>query len=231
MTAPANFRTVKDAVLRRISEGQYAPGALLPIETELAREFSCARATVNRAMRELAEDGIIDRKRRAGSRVNAHPIRNARLSVPLVRIEVAEKGAVYRYRMIEREICRPYDGLTARMALDAKSKVLRVACMHYADNAPYLYEERWINLDAIPEAGTASFDVTSPNEWLVSKSPLSDMNMSFVAEAASERASSFLEVEAGTPVIAAERQTWLAGASITFARLIYHPGYRVIAHH
>lgn len=214
--------------MRRISDGSYPPGGLLPIETELAREFSCARATVNRAMRELAEDGIIDRKRRAGSRVNALPVRRTRLSVPLVRVDVTERGAAYRFDLISRQI-EPASGVVAaRMALPAKARVLHLTSVHFADDAPFMFERRWINLELIPDAEPADFSIINPNEWLVSKVPLSDLEMSFIAEGAAPEPARYLNVAEGTPLLTAERQTWLEGNSITVARLTYHEGYRLV---
>ena len=87
-------------VSNRISGGVWKPGELIPGEVELAREFGCARATVNRAMRELADDGIIERRRKAGTRVRQAPVRQARFDIPIVRGEIEEKGAEYRYSLV-----------------------------------------------------------------------------------------------------------------------------------
>ena len=48
---------VRDEVLRRIRVREWVPGAVIPGEEALAVEFGVARATVNRALRELAEAG------------------------------------------------------------------------------------------------------------------------------------------------------------------------------
>ena len=63
------YRDIKQRVLRRMREKTWIPGTLLPGEVELAKEFGCARATVNRAMRELADEGILSRKRKSGTAV------------------------------------------------------------------------------------------------------------------------------------------------------------------
>ena len=68
-----SWRGVHTELLRRINDKEWRPGSMLPNETDLAEEFGCARTTVNRAMRELADAGILDRKRKAGTRVALHP--------------------------------------------------------------------------------------------------------------------------------------------------------------
>ena len=67
MTKP-EFRsrqTVQEEVLRRIHMRAWKPGEMIPHEADLAREFGCARATVNRALREIANTGLLERRRKA----------------------------------------------------------------------------------------------------------------------------------------------------------------------
>ena len=51
------WQSVQKEVLRRIHAREWKPGDLIPNEAELAKEFGCARPTVNRALRTLAEGG------------------------------------------------------------------------------------------------------------------------------------------------------------------------------
>ena len=83
-----SYQDIKKTILRRIHNKFWAPGSLMPGEVELAVEFGCARATVNRAMRELAEDGMIDRKRKAGPRNNSPPSRQAEVAIPRIKEEI-----------------------------------------------------------------------------------------------------------------------------------------------
>ena len=66
LAAQTNWQSVHDEVLRRIHTRQWKPGDLIPKEVELAEQLGCARATVNRALRELATEGFLDRRRKAG---------------------------------------------------------------------------------------------------------------------------------------------------------------------
>ena len=49
------WEDIRAEVLRRIRARDWPPGALIPGEEALAEEFGVARATVNRALRDLAE--------------------------------------------------------------------------------------------------------------------------------------------------------------------------------
>ena len=221
------FRDVKAQILDRIRAGEWGPGALLPGEVDLAYEFGCARATVNRALRELADDGVIDRRRKAGTRVKHIRAREAKFAIPLVRAEVEASGAIYRYALVSRKKVKAEDWLAARLGLKSGATMLELICMHYADAAPYQYEHRWVNVAAVPEIEQADLNAISPNEWLVNAVPYTDVDLSFSAIAADEALARFLETKTGTPVFQAERTTWLDKQPVTHAVLDFAPGYRM----
>lgn len=226
--AKISFRDVKKIVLGRIRDKTWTPDTVMPREVELAAEFGCARATVNRAMRELADEGILDRKRKAGTRVNAAPVRNATLAIPLVRVEVEATGASYRYFLVSREVIKAPSWLRARLGLVQNPRVLHLQCMHYAGAEAFQFEDRWINLDPVPEAEQADFGTLGPNEWLVKQVPFSDAEIRFSAAIADARIADFLAVSIGEPIFTAERTTWLENAPITFARMSFARGYRLV---
>lgn len=65
--------SIVDELRRRIVEEVYAPGAQLPIRTELEREFEASSVTVQRAMDHLRREGFIEVEGRQATRVAAHP--------------------------------------------------------------------------------------------------------------------------------------------------------------
>ena len=223
----STYRDVKSDILSKITKGDWEPGSLVPNEVKLAEMYGCARATGNRAMRELADDGIIERRRKAGTRVRIAPVREARFSIPIVRKEIEEKGAEYRYSLVSSTFEDAPDWLRARLKLEADGKVLHLVCMHYADGDPYQHEDRWINLAALPQAKTADFSSLGPNEWLVLTVPFSDAEISFSAGLADKNLAGYLASTMGDPVFTIERSTWWEGQAITFVRLTYRPGHRL----
>lgn len=221
------FRDVKETIRDRIVSGDWGPGDLIPNEVDLAVEFQCARATVNRAVRELAEEGLVERKRKAGTRVRKAPLRRAQFEIPIVRQEIESSGRMYRYALVRNKRSAAPEWLRARMGLGLNDEVLHLTCVHYADSNPYQYEDRWINLAALPQAGEADFTASSPNEWLVNQVPFSDAEISFSATAADEDLASHLGCSSGDPLFMAERSTWWQGNSITYVRLLFQRGHRM----
>ncbi|MCB1313945.1 MAG: UTRA domain-containing protein [Sedimentitalea sp.] len=225
----ATYRDVKADILDKITRGTWAPGSLVPSEVDLAETYGCARATVNRAMRELVEDGIIERRRKAGTRVRMAPVRQARFAIPIVRKEIEDQGAAYRYALVSRAVATAPDWLRARLNLAGGGQVLHLTCMHYADGIPYQFEDRWINLAVLPQAREADFAQTGPNEWLVAEIPFSDAEISFLAVSADAGLAAHLGCAPGDALFQTERITWWQGAANTFVRLTYRRGHRMTA--
>jgi GntR family histidine utilization transcriptional repressor len=155
------------------------------------------------------------------------PLRRARFDIPLVRREIEDQGQSYRYALISSAVEVAPDWLRARLKLDAKTEVLHLVCMHFADGSPYQFEDRWINLALLPEAREADFSVLGPNEWLVAAVPFSDAEISFSAATADQALANNLSCSPGDPLFQLERSTWWQDQAVTYVRLVYRPGHRM----
>lgn len=223
-----SFRDIKSELERRISRRVWEPGETMPGEEALAAEFGAARATVNRALQELARSGLIERKRKSGTRVALHPVREARFAIPLVRTEIEASGSAYKYRLLKRAVEHAPVWLQERFGLPAGAPALHVRCLHLAGDRPYQYEDRWINLAAVPAAGSEDFATASPNEWLVANAPFSRAQFSFGAARAGSEEARALDLDPGEAVFVAERATWIAERAITHVRMVHPPDHRVV---
>jgi len=228
ITADAiSWRSIHVELLRRINEREWPPGSVVPNEVDLATEFGCARTTVHRAMRELAEAGLIDRKRKAGTRVALHPISRVVLDIPIIRLEVEQRNAQWSYGMLQQEVQVAPDAVTARLGLPANTAMLHVVGMHFADNHPFLHEDRWINLDAVPAVSAVDFAKVSPNEWLIQNAPYTSGDISFSARNADAPLADLLGAPEGAAIFVVDRITWDKAIPVTAVRLSYAPGYRM----
>ena len=223
------WREVRDEARYRIDRGIWKPGERIPNEAELAEELGCARATVNRALRELALQGFLERRRRGGTRVSATPVRRAVLDIPIIRQEVEGTGAAHGYRRLERKRRKPSRRIRETHGLAADADMLRVRALHSADGRPYLHEDRWILIATVPEVLEADFESVSANEWLVRNVPLVRGEIELGAVAASAVEASVLGTDAEAALFLIHRTTWNATGLITTVRLTHAPGYRMRA--
>ena len=205
----------------------WPPGTLIPGEAALADEFGAARATVNRALQELARTGLLERKRKAGTRVALNPVRQARLSIPIVGEEIAALGQTYDYALLTRTEHAAGSGDARRLGVPVGRPVISIACLHRADGKPYQYEDRLISLDAVPTARDEAFRSVGPNEWLVNNAPFSYAELSFMAAAATEAEAGYLALPPGQPVFVAERLTFILTRPITHVRMVHPQSHRL----
>jgi GntR family histidine utilization transcriptional repressor len=224
--SPTTWQAIRDVMMRRIRTRAYTPGSLIPNEAELAAEFGCARATVNRALQDLAASGFLDRRRKAGTRVMEAPRRKATLDIPLIRNEVEARGQDYEYRPLLREIAPPPGPVAARLHLSGGETMLHVQSLHLADGAPHMFEDRWIVVDTVPAITGADLTRLSPNEWLVRESPYTHGTMEFQAVAAGAAAGP-LACAPTDPVLSILRITWMHEAAITHVQEYFTPAFRL----
>lgn len=224
MASTTRYKDIKQALFDRVRSGAWRPGDRIPGEEDLAKEYGCARATVHRALRELAEEGVLDRQRKSGTTVAQPSARRFAIEVPPADSAIAAMGAVYGYGLIERSIrpLPPQDA--ANLGRPTGTKALFVRCLHLADNRPFQLEDRWIDLETVPSARDQAFDTEAPGRWLVDTVPWSDAAHTLTADAASAEAAEVLGLQAGEPVLVIERRTWNEAGTVTFARFI-HPGH------
>ncbi|MDA8817890.1 GntR family transcriptional regulator [Planktomarina sp.] len=221
------WQSVRDEVQRRINTRIWPAGMLLPTETDLAAELGCARVTVNRALRDLADQGLLHRKRKAGTRVAEFPIRNVHFTIPIIGVEIESLGQIYSYSLLSRLVAPPPAPIQAALGLEKGRDALHLKALHLADGCPFVLEDRWVNLGSVPDAAQIDFNEISANEWLVGHAGFSHGEFSFSAHSLSQKEAENIGASVGASVLQTDRQTWDGDVSITRVSLIYAPGHRL----
>jgi GntR family histidine utilization transcriptional repressor len=216
---------IRDDIEARIMSGEWPPGYRIPFEHELMAEYACSRMTVNKVLSTLAANGLITRRRRAGSVVAEPSTERAVLEIQDFALEAARAGSVYQYKILRRAI-EPIDAAAAqRTGLPAGTEMLNVTTVHMMDGVPEAYEQRLISLASVPEANNEHFTNDPPGTWLLRRVPWTDAEHIVRALNADNSLSKRLQVEIGAACLVLERRTWQAGAFVTEARIVY-PGDR-----
>lgn len=224
-----SWKEVRDQIHQTILAGRFKPGDKLPRDTDFAEELNCARSTVQRAMQDLSDNGLVERRRKGGTRVRPDPVTRATLDIPLTRNEVERRGSIYGYQLISQEISIPPHSVQALFGLGKSKKMLRIQAVHLADARPFIYEDRWISLETVPEILGIDLESTSANEWLVLNKPYDSLNVRFYAEKADAQRAEVLSTHLDEALLIIERTTWISGAPITTVKASTIPGYQLIS--
>ena len=220
---PTLYKQIRLDIERQILTGEWPPGYRIPFEHELMARYGCARMTVSKALSELAQADLIERRRRAGTFVRRPKFLSAVLQIADIRAEITALGRSYGYQLVKcsRRAASAADRL--RLGVRKTGKVIAIACRHSADDVPFAIEDRLIDLEAVPEAATADFAIEPPGTWLLHHVPWTEAEHSISAIAADDHTAAALDIAIGAPCLVIDRHTWRSERPLTAVRLLY-PG-------
>jgi len=205
-----------------ILSGEWQPGRKIPVEHELMKHYKCSRMTVSKVLTQLANARMIERRRKVGSFVTRPHSQSAVLTIADIKAEVAALGQPYSFEILRRIKRRSTREDRALLASEKSLPVLELVCVHLAGTQPFCFEQRWINLEAVPQVAKESFAAEPPGTWMLHSVPwtLAEHRIR-AAEAAGETAAA-LKVRLKSPLLIVERTTRSAGSTaVTFVRLAY----------
>ncbi|OXT01710.1 GntR family transcriptional regulator [Notoacmeibacter marinus] len=224
-----SWKDVREAIHEWILSGRYGPGDKLPRDADIAVELACARSTVQRAMQDLSDSGIVERRRKGGTRVRQDPVVRATLDIPITRREIEDRGGLYDYRLIERSFGKPPRAVRIAMNLSDAPDMLRIEALHLCDGRPYIFEDRWVCTTTAPNILKVDLSRDSANEWLVRNAPYTRFEVKFFALNADQRTAELMATTPRSALLAIERTTWLDDRPITHVTAIAAPGYRLLS--
>lgn len=222
------WQAVQSEVLSRIRNGQWPPGALIPTETTLAVEFGCARATINRALTSLAESGLLERRRKVGTRVAQHPPRQSTLPKVFIRDEIETRGAIYGYQLVGRDLTIPTDHVARQLILSRGLPADEAQVIYLSDTTAYCCEQTWVNPEAAQGFALADLDGVSPHEWLSAHVALNHGTMTVSATNTAQIpdfVGQAFGTEPGAPVLMIERTHWADAVAVAVTRQYFREGY------
>ena len=221
---------IRADIEKRILKGAWRPGYRIPFEHELMEQYGCSRMTVSKALSELAQADLIERRRRAGSFVRRPQHLSAVLKIADMRAEITALGRSYGYELVHRKLRAATAADRARLGVKKAGKVVAIACRHSADGVPFAVEDRLIDLSSVPEAATADFAREPPGSWLLHHVPWTEAEHTISAIVADDRTAEALDIAVGAPCLVIDRYTWRSARTITAVRLLY-PGdtHRLVA--
>ena len=219
------YERVKAWIRQYIASGQWKPGDPVPSETALMQQFGISRMTVNRALRELAAEGLVTRVQGSGTKVaQLHRI-SSRLAIRDIHEEVVERGHAHTARVLHAGKEKASAELARSLGLRSGATAFHTVLIHYENGLPIQYEDRYVNPAAAPRYLETDFTRTSPTLHLLQNAPLTEASYSIEACLPTAGEAKELRIKRGAPCLAMMRRT-VSGAHVaSVARLVY-PGTR-----
>lgn len=218
---PVLHRRIRADLEGEIRSGAWPPGFRIPTELDLVARYGCSRMTVSKAVASLAQAGLVERRKRAGSFVARPPMRAGVLEIPDIAAVIAARGEAYRFERLSRRVRAAHGEDADEAGFESADLVLAVNGLHFASGAPFAVERRIISLAAVPQARDLPFDTEPPGTWLLRHVPWTAARHRIGAVNADAATARRLRIRGGLACLTIDRWTWREGQAITFVRQLF----------
>ena len=236
------YQRIKNAILDNIHSGKWQAGNAISTEMALAEEFGVSRMTVNRALKELSEERVLERRQGSGTFVAQQQFNHTFVEVRNIAQDLKSANRDYQAHvvskraitasMLDDEMRGKFDLDTAVVSSDSEDTriseiavLYEVKIVHFADGQPIQFEERWVDAKKVPQFLEQDFSVVNTSDYLIAKSPLERGSYTIRAVAAPDEIANALQVAPQSPTLVLRRQTYSAGRVLTFVKM-WHAGDR-----
>jgi GntR family histidine utilization transcriptional repressor len=219
------YEQVKAFVKTQINQGIWRPGDAVPSEAALQQQFGLSRMTVNRAVKELAVEGVVTRVQGSGTVVaQLHRI-SSTLAVRDIHEEILERGHTHSTTVLLVETVKADAALAQSLKLRAGSKVFHSVQVHCENGVPIQLEDRYVNPASAPHYLNTDLTQTTPTRYLLEHAPLTEASYSIEAALPNAQEAEALNINATAPCLVMKRRTISGKRVASVARLVY-PGVR-----
>jgi GntR family transcriptional regulator len=134
----------------RIVNGTWKPGASLPNEQELAREFGVSAGTMRKALDKLEADHLVVRRQGKGTFVVDCATQELAVRFSNVVNAKGERIVSSRSTVLAQEAGLATEIEREHLAIEEGERVLRTRRVHYNQDRPYIYEEARLAVSRLP---------------------------------------------------------------------------------
>ena len=221
----APYAQVKQHLKDRLAAGDWPPGAQMPSEAELVAQFGVSRMTVNRALKELQAEGLVDRVQGVGTFAAALNKVSSTLMLRDLHEEIAERGHQHSAQvMLQREEAAPA-ALAAQLGVAEGSAVFHTVIVHRENGVALQCEDRYVNPAEAPQYLAQDFTRITPTHYLFGATALWRAQYQVEAALPTAPEAQWLGLARGDACLVIVRRTFSRQGPITLARLV-HPGTR-----
>ncbi|WP_322802744.1 histidine utilization repressor [Vibrio alfacsensis] len=224
MSAPLYIQ-IKQFILDKMNSGEWMVGHRIATEFELTEQFGVSRMTVNKAIRDLVNEGKLQRRPRLGTFVcdPAEKSESPLLDIRNIADEISNRGHTHHSEVLKQIALKADDSIAIKLGVMLGKTIFYSEIIHYEDNVPIQLELRWVNSQYAPSYLTQDFTSMTPNQYLSNNCPLSAIEHTVEAIIPDGRVKQDLKMQANEPCLLLNRRTWSQDKLVSTA-LLYHPG-------
>ena len=181
--------------------------------------------TVNRAIKELESDGIVERIQGKGTFVAPPKPLTSVLKIQGIDNEIIARGSVYNCEVLAlKAVPAPVDVAEA-LGVKKGLEVFHSSIVHFENDTPIQLSQRWLLQWLAPEFLQQDFSNKTPHEYLMGIAPFTHGEHTIEACMPGARIRCRLSLGDNEPALLIHRRTWVLEKMATYVKL-YHPGNR-----
>ncbi|WGV99179.1 histidine utilization repressor [Vibrio sp. YMD68] len=215
---------IKHFISEQIQSGNWPVGHRITTEIELTKQFDVSRMTVNKAIRDLVNEGKLQRKPRAGTFVCAIPekAQSPLLDIRNIAEEVAQRGKKYHNLVVSQTSIEADERIATQLGTMLGKEVYFSEIIHFEDDKPIQLELRWVNPRYVPQYLQQDFSAITPNQYLSDNCPLNAIEHTVEAISPEDNVKTALALTTNEPCLLLHRRTW-SEENLVSTALLYHP--------
>ncbi len=225
INTPLYFK-IEMELRKKIMDGEYSSGQLLPSERELVQQYEVSRLTVREAINRLVAQGLVKKKQGKGTYVSKsttdHMVGSLNSSSEVFLL----KNYIVKTKVIESKIAVPSRYICEKLQIDKceTEKIFYLERVRYANHKPVAYIKCYLPYGPIEKIETIDFSTATLYRTLEDHYRLELYEAYEVIEAtgADEKSAKYLELEKGAPILLNQRIAYLRdGAVIEYEKVFY----------
>jgi GntR family transcriptional regulator len=144
------YATIKEQLQKKIEDGSYATGSLMPTEKIFQEQFSVSRQTIRKVLAQLSEEGYIVSKRGSGSRVLSPRISTNAHFLSTFAEQMEEHGLPHSAKVISASI-RQVPGKFKGYFNDAENEIFEIVRLRLSNYLPLVVRKSYIPVSIYPD--------------------------------------------------------------------------------
>ena len=225
MSAKPRYQQLKDLIIDRIAAGELRPHDRVPSEHELVESMNVSRMTANRALRELHDEGYVERIAGRGTFVSDFRSQSHLVAVQNIADEIAGRGHAHSCTVLRQSRQRARGEIANALHVGQGTDIFHLLLVHAENGTPIQVEDRHVLASFAPDCLEQDFTTLTPSAYLTSMAPLQEAEQVVRASMPNPAIRKSLDMEEGEPSLVVIRRTWSNGYPVTFGRF-HHPGSR-----
>ena len=149
----AKYKEIAEDIRRGILEGKYNPNEQLPLEKEMCQQYDVSRITIKKAVDELVDEGLVIKRRGAGTFVKAFDnsdVEGFSMSKQFSGFTESNKNKKVESKILKFEVIHPSEEIATKLKMTCDDFVYYIIRVRYADDEALVIEYTYMPIGVIP---------------------------------------------------------------------------------